>query len=265
MYQGFHMSHQGLNDKEVQEEIVRAYHALCPELVYTSPALVTASSAPAGEEGRGRTVVGFISMYFGNHSIGRIFVETILFLAAHFPELDIYVFFIDNSLQGGAPSAAANGSKYFTSDYILAAMHDHLGDGRMIHLSPNLRAIRHTLSHFRPVMDILVFTDVGMDILSFLLSSSRFAYYQVSNPCECTITVYRLHVVAYIGYVLQMLWWGHPITAGMVDSDQLSIDYFLSLDVEVPLAGSEHYSEQLVRMEYMNTARYAKEVRIGLF
>lgn len=55
-----------------------------------------------------------------------------------------------------------------------------------------------------------------------------------------------------------MVWWGHPITVGMPDSEFLSIDYFLSLDVELHNAGLEQYSEQMVRMEYMNTAPFIK-------
>ena len=43
------------------------------------------------------------------------------------------------------------------------------------------------------------------------------------------------------------MWWGHPITSSLP-----SIDYFISLDDEVSEAAMEHYSEQLVRMEYIN-------------
>ena len=33
-----------------------------------------------------------------------------------------------------------------------------------------------------------------------------------------------------------------------------AIDYFFGLDVEAPNAGVDHYTEQLVRHEWMNTA-----------
>ena len=42
-------------------------------------------------------------------------------------------------------------------------------------------------------------------------------------------------------------WWGHPITSGIE-----SIDFFFSLDDELPAADS-HYSEQLVRFDTINT------------
>jgi hypothetical protein len=37
-----------------------------------------------------------------------------------------------------------------------------------------------------------------------------------------------------------------------------SIDYYFGLDVEVPDAGAVHYSEQLVRMDVMNSAPIRK-------
>ena len=55
-----------------------------------------------------------------------------------------------------------------------------------------------------------------------------------------------------------MVWWGHPITVGMLDNDNLSIDFFLSLDVELKEAADEHYTEQMIRMEYINTAPFIK-------
>ena len=36
------------------------------------------------------------------------------------------------------------------------------------------------------------------------------------------------------------------------------MDYYFGLDIEVPLAGDEHYSEQLIRMDVMNSAPIRK-------
>lgn len=155
------MCHQGLNDREVQTEIFKAYHALCPELGYVSPAL-----SPAGTAAE-RTTVGFISRYFMDHSIGRILVETVYFLVNNHPELDVVVFLIDDSPEGA------------WGDYVTVGLADILGPDRMRRLPGGVRTIRDALSAFTPVMDVLVFTDVGMDLLTYLLASSRFAYYQV--------------------------------------------------------------------------------------
>ena len=57
-------------------------------------------------------------------------------------------------------------------------------------------------------------------------------------------------VCAIIMFVLkwwQAAWWGHPITSGIE-----SIDFFFSLEDELPAADS-HYSEQLVRFDTVNS------------
>ena len=53
------------------------------------------------------------------------------------------------------------------------------------------------------------------------------------------------------------MWWGHPSTTGIPHNEDVSIDFFLSLDTEV-LDANTQYSEQLVRMEFMNTAPFEK-------
>lgn len=58
----------------------------------------------------------------------------------------------------------------------------------------------------------------------------------------------------------QAAWWGHPITSGLT-----SIDYFLGLDAEVAEAGHQHYSEQLLRMELMNSAPFFKVPSLSHF
>lgn len=67
-----------------------------------------------------------------------------------------------------------------------------------------------------------------MDFTSYVLAYSRLAKYQIA-------------------------WWGHPITSG-IDT----IDYYFGLDIEIPDAANLYYSEQLVRMKYMNTAPMTK-------
>lgn len=51
----------------------------------------------------------------------------------------------------------------------------------------------------------------------------------------------------------QCVWWGHPVTPSTG-----AIDYFLSLDVELE-EGQDDYLEQMVRMDFLNTA-YFKQV-----
>lgn len=169
----FNMCHQGLNDKDIQTAIVKAYRALCPDIVYISPVLSThTTNTYVAAEVRDRTVVGIISRYLSDHSIGRIFAETIYYLYKNHLELDLYVFYIDDSLDIPLNERPAY-------DYITSVLRNILGPDRMIHVPPRVYEIRGILTDFRPIMDVLVFTDVGMDLLTYLLSFSRFAYYQV--------------------------------------------------------------------------------------
>src|SRR5439155_19228973 len=72
-------------------------------------------------------------------------------------------------------------------------------------------------------LDVLLFTDVGMDALTYTLAFSRMA------PVQC------------VG-------WGHPVTTGSP-----TMDYFVSSELlEVPGA-DEHYTEQLVRLPSLGT------------
>lgn len=54
-------------------------------------------------------------------------------------------------------------------------------------------------------------------------------------------------VIKWKPFGVKAAWWGHPITSGIE-----SIDFFFSLDDELPAADS-HYSEQLVRFDTINT------------
>ena len=83
-------------------------------------------------------------------------------------------------------------------------------------------------------LDILIYADLGMDFTSYVLAYSRLARYQIA-------------------------WWGHPITSGIP-----TIDYFFSLDDELSEA-HDHYSEQLVRMQYINSVPLRKVIRFILF
>lgn len=81
-------------------------------------------------------------------------------------------------------------------------------------------------------LDILVYPDVGMEPWSYLLAFSRLAR-------------------------VQCVWWGHPVTTGLP-----TIDYYLSLDTEIHDA-DQHYAEQLVRVDLVNTAPFAQVLSLS--
>lgn len=74
-------------------------------------------------------------------------------------------------------------------------------------------------------LDILVFTDIGMDVVTYILSGLRLA------PIQCAMV-------------------GHGTTTGMP-----TIDYYISGDFEAPTAESQ-YREKLIRLPGLGAAQY---------
>jgi predicted O-linked N-acetylglucosamine transferase (SPINDLY family) len=80
-------------------------------------------------------------------------------------------------------------------------------------------------------LDILYYPDLGMEPLTYFLAFNRLA------PVQCTT-------------------WGHPLTTGIS-----TIDYFVSSkELELPNA-QEHYTEELVRLDTLNTYYLRPEAR----
>jgi predicted O-linked N-acetylglucosamine transferase (SPINDLY family) len=83
-------------------------------------------------------------------------------------------------------------------------------------------------------LDILYYPDLGMEPLTYFLAFSRLA------PTQCVS-------------------WGHPLTTGIS-----TIDYFVSSkELEIPTAQS-HYTEELIRLDTLNTFYLRPEVRTTL-
>ncbi|CBJ29260.1 putative methyltransferase [Ectocarpus siliculosus] len=92
------------------------------------------------------------------------------------------------------------------------------------HQAPrDLHSARRAVSQEK--LDVLVYPDLGMEPLTYFLAFARLA------PVQC-------------------VWWGHPVTPSTG-----SVDYFLSLDVELE-GGQDDYLEQMVRMDVVNTAHF---------
>jgi hypothetical protein len=87
-------------------------------------------------------------------------------------------------------------------------------------------ASRQFISSFH--LDVLIFASLGMDLKSYALAFSRLARYQI-------------------------VWWGHPVTTA-----HDTIDYYFSLDLAEVKEADNHYTEQLVRMDLMNSVSIAR-------
>ena len=271
----FYLAHQGLNEHEMQTILYDLYSQLCPDLMYFAPHLLvgvhvtnsaaTPVSAPTESEGGENQVsvratktikIGFASTHFHDHSIGRILFESIFALLKYQREeafyeqngiayfIEIFVYEIDSSIvldeSGPEPQVVSK-----RDDVVTRGFDSVLGDHYIRIMKGigtwGLHSIRSVIA--RQQLDVLIYPDIGMDFVTYMLAFSRLAS-------------------------VQAVWWGHPITTG-----SLQIDYFLGLDCEVKAAGGsvggsvaatafndpmegDHYSEQLIRFDYMSTAGF---------
>lgn len=183
----FCLAHQGLNDLEIQRSIARLYRP--GELV---------ELAPRRPDGR-RIHVGFISSYFCHHTIGKL-------MRGVFERLDRSEFYVTIFSIGQHQDAIAQQIAACADQYIV--------------LSRDLASARRAVA--AAGVEILFYSDIGMDQTTYSLAFSRLA------PVQCVT-------------------WGHPDTTGME-----TMDYFLSSElIDTPTAQA-HFSEKLVRMPSLN-------------
>jgi protein O-GlcNAc transferase len=179
----FYAPYHGLNDRPVAERFGRIYRSSIAEPIKSQSA------------GGRRIRVGLLSRFFCRHTIGRLNLGTVQQLDRK--RFEVVVIF------------ARQPEDEFAQEFVKAA-------DRIVVLANQPAA---ALSQLRQLeLDILFFTDVGMDPFTYALAFSR------SAPIQC-------------------LTWGHPVTTGSP-----CMDYFISSErLEVPEA-DQHYTEKLVRL-----------------
>jgi predicted O-linked N-acetylglucosamine transferase (SPINDLY family) len=193
----FYLAYQGKNDRDILGTIGRLWFDPRPGR----------GARPHGEPGDGRIRVGFVSAYFCNHTIGWLW----------------------RGLMGGLSR-----KKFRVTVFSLGRCDDCTA-----------RAIRQSVEHFVELpraaeaaqerieaerLDVLYYTDVGMDRITSMLAACRLA------PVQCAT-------------------WGHPTTTGLP-----SIDYFLSSELLEIDAAEQHYTEKLVRLKTLGLYLYRPEL-----
>ncbi len=163
-------------------------------------AVVERRDEPLRPRSDGRLRVGFLSAYFRDHTIGRLNLGRIKHLDRTKFEVTVL------SASGREDSVAAQ--------FRAAA-------DRYRAIPRNVAAARAAIAD--QDLDVLIFTDVGMDSVTATLAWSRMA------PVQC------------VG-------WGHPDTTGSPH-----IDYFLSSELLETADADAHYTEQLVRLPLLGT------------
>jgi uncharacterized protein (TIGR03032 family) len=166
--------------------------------IYSGPS--APSRAKRKRAAGARVRVGLLSAYFCNHTVGGLNIGRVERLSRERFEVVVL-----------SASRARDG---LASRYAQAA-------DRLVELPRELPAARKLIAEQQ--LDLLLFTDVGMDALTSTLAHSRMA------PVQCAT-------------------WGHPVTTG-----SRTIDHFISSEL-LEIEGAEaHYTEQLVRLPSLGT------------
>jgi predicted O-linked N-acetylglucosamine transferase (SPINDLY family) len=183
----FYLPYAGLADRDVMREIAA---------LHRPPA---DAPLPPRRAGGGRIRVGFISSLFKDHTIG-LWTQGLI---AKLPRdrFEVTVLSAGRHEDDVVRFIRAQADAFFA-------------------LPPSLPAARQAIAELG--LDVLIYTDLGMEGFTWSLAFSRLA------PVQCAM-------------------WGHPVTSG-VDT----IDYFLSSDLaEADGSAGANYTERLVRLPHL--------------
>jgi len=180
----FSLAHQGCNDVGLMRKLSRLARA---------PKINVVSQRPPGAEGK--IHIGFISAHFREHTIGKL-------MRGFIAHLDRREFFVTVFSVGHHSDAIAKFIQDAADQYVP--------------LTTDVNLSRQAIAPAG--LDVLFYTDIGMDQTTYSLAFSRLA------PVQCVS-------------------WGHPDTTGLD-----TIDYFVSSELFESPAADEHYHERLVRL-----------------
>jgi predicted O-linked N-acetylglucosamine transferase (SPINDLY family) len=214
------MAHQGLNDLDFQLALRDALVTLCPSLEFHA-ARQPAESLFMSDSGDRHTnientehgtksdttitlKIGFVSTYFIDHSIGRITAELLIYLnqqrvlrnGQQFA-LEVYAYTVDRHIPSDTPVVVEGTAAYISDieglqlheDIITRALQQHLG-ARSVRLPDNITTVREVTAAAQ--LDMLVFTDVGMEFATYALAYSRLAPVQVCVRLPCSICLHEV-------------------------------------------------------------------------
>ncbi len=190
----FGLAYQGRDDRDLQAALAEIHARATPSLNYVAP------HCARPERAAGRLRIGFLSRFFHNHTIGRLNAGVI----RHLSRADFHVTVLRPPGKDDALARAIQAS----ADAVVA-------------LPEHLESARRRIAELR--LDVLFYTDLGMDPLTYYLAFARLA------PVQCVT-------------------WGHPVTSGIP-----AIDYFLSSEMLEAGGAERHYTERLVLLKTLST------------
>jgi predicted O-linked N-acetylglucosamine transferase (SPINDLY family) len=203
----FYLPYQGQNDRDLQSDLARLYPVAAGpgplKLSYSYRPGSTATHSARSSPPAARIHVGFISHFFRSHRIAHLMRGLI-------SELSRERFHVTVLSIGDHRDEVAQSIRQAADDFVV--------------LPANVRQARPMIAAQQ--LDILFYSDIGMDSYSYSLAFHRLA------PVQCVT-------------------WGHPVTTGIPN-----VDYFLSSDLLEPDDADGHYTEHLVRLRGLPTFYY---------
>ena len=196
----FYLTYQGLNDRSIQEKVARLKQRMDPSLNFVADRCRSdGRPSPPGSPVR----IGFVSNFFYGHTIAKLNAGLIAKLDRS--RFETFVFAFPRPMDPWRQRVIATADTF-------------------VELPRRLGPARQILSTHK--LDVLIYTDIGMDHMTGELAFSRLA------PVQCVT-------------------WGHPVTTGIG-----TIDYFLSsVDLETD-AAEAHYTERLVQLDHLSIYYY---------
>ncbi|MDX2242203.1 MAG: FkbM family methyltransferase [Leptolyngbyaceae cyanobacterium bins.302] len=188
---GFYLAYHGKNDRAIRESTAQFFLRACPDLAWTAP------HCRKPRPTRTRLRIGFCSAHLRGHTIGKLYGGLLSQLPTD--QFEVVLLRVGNFVDEMAERFA------------------HSVD-RVVQLEENMVKARQQIAEQE--LDILLYTDIGMEPVTYFLAFSRLA------PVQC-------------------LTWGHPSTTGIPN-----LDYFLSAEVFEAEEAQDHYSETLVRLHH---------------
>jgi predicted O-linked N-acetylglucosamine transferase (SPINDLY family) len=185
----FYLAYHGLDDREFNVQIAELQRRACPALSFTAPHC----QAPVHVEPRRPIRIGIVSSHLFMHSVGRLMGGIIAQLSR--AQFHVTVVRLPSPSDDWSREIDASADAVLQTSWQLETAQQEIAQQKF---------------------DILLYADLGMDVLSYFLAFARLA------PLQCVT-------------------WGHPVTTGIS-----TIDYFLSAGSLEPEDGPQHYSEKLV-------------------
>ncbi|MCP9837861.1 hypothetical protein KBY84_10185 [Cyanobium sp. N.Huapi 1H5] len=192
----FQLAYHNREDRDLLERYIDLMRCLAAPLLSTCRNEDDGSGANATRADRGRLRIGFLSRHFSGHSNALAFEGLIRFLdRQRFEVVLIHAAKAERDSVRDSLDAACDQTVQLSSDYV-----------------DSFKALRQL------DLDILFFTDLGMNAYEYLLPFFRSAPIQVTG-------------------------WGIPHTSGIRE-----IDFYLSADKLEPAGSENSYTEKLIRL-----------------